>query len=132
MYAAAVICALSIPVVDKPYQPVIALDGSHSQIRKERFVHLLTAEEWTELWSEHRGKKQPYTETSQSPNINFKTHYAVAVFAGPCDFCSPQYCIRGEEVVIRYHPDVPQTEGGPLGGKDPTPEVLNDLKKREA
>lgn len=48
MYSALVVCTLAstLSVNEKPYQPTAGFCGTHSQIKKERFVCVRTDEEW--------------------------------------------------------------------------------------
>jgi len=96
---------------EKPFRPTAVFDGTHSQIKKEKIVRVLTADAWKELWQEHRGKNATFTETGQSLEIDFETHYVIAIFVGNCDGCAITPRLRGDTVLIGYKGWVSQTEG---------------------
>ena len=135
MLAAFLACAVMVaPQFEKPFKPTAVFDGTHSGIKKERFVQVLDAGAWKQLWNEHRGNDAKYTETHQRFAIDFDTHYIVALFMGENGhWCEVKSRIRGGgEVVIGFHTSFPQTEGGPLGGGAPTAEEIAEEKKSEA
>ncbi len=138
MYAAAVMCALaSLMVADapkeKPFKPTAVFRGTHSQIKKERFVQVLSADAWKKLWQEHRGKENRFTESDQELDVDFDWDYVIGISTGNADWCSLVPRIRDKEVVIGYRGESHQTEGGPLGhSKPPTPEELEREKKELA
>ena len=118
MYGAFVMCALApLTVADapkeKPFKPTAVFRGSHSLIKKERFVQVLTDDAWKKLWEEHRGKANHFTESGQELEINFQTHYVVAISTGHCDWCSVNSRTRGNVLHLGFEDGVNQTEGGP-------------------
>jgi hypothetical protein len=93
-------------------KPTAVFAGSHSAIRYETFNVITKEEGWQRLWKEHRGAKHDpeFTETEQELDIDFDTHYVVAVFAG-VDWCEITPRLRGDVVVIGFRGVVNQTEG---------------------
>jgi hypothetical protein len=98
---------------DTPLKPTAVFRGSHSDIRGEAFHVITTAKEWDKLWSKHRGyARDPlFTETFQSLEIDFETHYVVAIFTGSGERCSITFRQRGDAVVIGFGFEVFSTEG---------------------
>jgi hypothetical protein len=98
---------------DTPLKPTAVFRGSHSAIRGEEFHVITIAKEWDKLWSKHRGDTRDplFTETSQSLEIDFETHYAVAIFTGSGERCSITSRQRGDAVVIGFGFEVFSTEG---------------------
>jgi hypothetical protein len=96
-------------------KPTLVLSGTHSAIRKERTAVVTGAAEWKELWKEHRGKEYdpPFTERLQELNVDFDTHYVVALFTGPGGWCWITPRMRGGDVVIGFGGEVFSTEGRP-------------------
>jgi hypothetical protein len=94
-------------------KPTTVFRGSHSDIRGEEFHVITTAKEWDKLWRKHRGDARDplFTETSQSLEIDFETHYAVAIFTGSGERCSLTLRQRGDEVVIGFGFEIFSTEG---------------------
>lgn len=133
MLAALFVCALTVAEDAKPFKPTAVFRGTHSQIKKERFVQVLCADAWKELWEEHRGKDARFTESEQELEVDFDTHYVIAIFTGSADWCSLVPRTRGNEVVLGFRGEGYQTEGGPLGrSKPPTPDEIEREKKDAA
>ena len=84
-------------------KPTLVLRGSHSAIRKERFVVVTQEREWKELWAQHRGKEAdpPFTERDQELSPDFDTHFVIAVFTGANTALSVSTFARGEDVLVR-------------------------------
>jgi hypothetical protein len=82
--------------------------------------------EGQELWKQHRGKEYdpPFTERLQELDVDFDTHYVVAVFTGPCTRCWITPRTRGADVVIGFGAEHLSTEGRP-------PERTVDEKAKE-
>lgn len=99
---------------DTPLRPTMLLQGSHSQIKKERVQKIDSSEVWKKLWSEHRGKRAEaeYNERDQDLDIDFDSHTVVAIFVGNgTDDCEVFTLRRGDSTVIQFHPRVWQIEG---------------------
>jgi hypothetical protein len=99
---------------DKPLKPTAVFRGRHSAIHDEAFELIATEAQWEKLWEKHRGKEREplFTETFQELNIDFDTHYVVALFTGPSHWCIPHPKLRGETVVIQYEHGFCQTAAG--------------------
>ncbi|WP_439626648.1 hypothetical protein [Gemmata sp.] len=85
-------------------KPTLVLCGTHSAILKEQAAVVTNAAAWKELWKQHRGPTQdpPFTEQCQELDVNFESHFVVAIFAGSCDECEVTPRNRGADVVIGY------------------------------
>jgi hypothetical protein len=115
----------------KPLQPTMVFRGTHSQIQKERFEQILTSDAWNKLWEEHRGSRSRFTESEQSLEIDYGTHYAIAIFPGASAYVSVSAFEVEETVRIRYRRFSGGSEGGPIGGTR-TPEMNEEEEKYEA
>jgi hypothetical protein len=114
---------ISKPPTETKLKPVAVYSGTHSQIRNERFRLATTADAWKGLWELHRGNRdvRAYTEPELQLDIDFDTHYVVAMFSGSCDWCHVNTVRRGDTVVIWYKPCFWSTEGrqpGVLSAKE--------------
>jgi hypothetical protein len=112
------VCALAFAALaeepkETKLKPTAVFRGSHSDIRGEEFHVITTAKEWDKLWHKHRGDARDplFTETSQSLEIDFETHYAVAIFTGSGERCWITPKQRGDEVVIGFGFEIFSTEG---------------------
>ncbi|AWM41957.1 hypothetical protein GobsT_69110 [Gemmata obscuriglobus] len=96
------------------FKPTLILTGSHSAIRKNKFEVVANERDWQKLWKEHRGDAAArlFTDADQSFDVDFDTHYVVAVFYGgsPEGRVTPRR--RGEALLIGYENLYYQTEGG--------------------
>jgi hypothetical protein len=101
------------PPKEVKIKPALLLAGSHSGIDRESFYVVTNEDAWKDLWAKHRGneKTQRFTESEQYAEIDFDTHYIVAVFTPGFDGCDITPRKRGEEVVIGFRPLVYCTEG---------------------
>ncbi|MBP3960719.1 hypothetical protein J8F10_36310 [Gemmata sp. G18] len=108
-------------------KPTLVLRGSHSAIRKERFVVVTQEREWKELWAQHRGKEAdpPFTERDQELSPDFDIHFVVAVFVGCDASLSVETFMRGDEVLLHVSARGYQTEGR-------LPGQVDGLSKRTA
>jgi hypothetical protein len=104
---------------EMPYKATAVFTGTHSEIKKERFAVVYAAEVWKRLWEEHRGKENRFTESYQELEIDFETHFVVAVFAGSCDWCGINTRITSDELRVGFRAGVNQTEGGGEFGARP-------------
>lgn len=82
-------------------KPTLLLCGSHSAIRKEKFLVVTETAKWLALWKEHRGKNPQFTEPGQDLKIDFESHYVVAIFTGDRSDLIVSTLLRGDEVVMR-------------------------------
>lgn len=87
--SAVALCVLaSSSGADEPKEtklkPTLLFTGSHSAILKDRFEVVSNEKDWKKLWQEHRGDAATrlFAEGSQSFEIDFDSHYLVAVFYG--------------------------------------------------
>ena len=119
----------------KKFKPTAVFTGTHSQITKETIRLIATAEDWKPLWEAHRGNhdSREFTETDQQFDIDFESHYVVAIFTWNCDRCHVSPRLRDGSVVIGFEAVGYQIEGGPLGeGKAPTESEKRESAKRNA
>ena len=100
-------------VKETKLKPTTIFRGSHSEIRGETFDVVTTAKEWKALWSKHRGEARDplFTETSQSLEIDFDTHYVITLFTGNGERCSLTPKLRGNTIIIGFCHEVFSTEG---------------------
>ncbi len=105
---------------DKPFKPTFVFSGSHSAIDRETFAVVADEVAWKVLWVKHRGKlfDPQFTEHQQDVEIDFNTHYVVAIFSAQWDWCQVTPRKRGDEVVIGFRPIGYSTEGRLPGTKD--------------
>ena len=119
-----VVCAMSCALLaeepkEKPFKPLLVFDGSHSAVRQDRIDLCTTAKEWEVVWSKHRGEEaEPqFTETRQALDINFDTHYLVAIFTRDKQECVVTTFARENAVVVRYDAHYLQIVGRFGGGE---------------
>jgi hypothetical protein len=101
-------------------KPTFVFSGSHSGINRETFAVATDEAGWKALWEKHRGdeKTQRFTEREQYFDVNFDTHYIVAIFTPGVDGCDITPRMRNDEVVIGFRPLVYCTEGRLPGQED--------------
>jgi hypothetical protein len=101
-------------VKETKLKPTLMFTGSHSAIHRDRYEVVANEKDWKKLWKDHRGDEATrlFAESSQRFDIDFDTHYVVAVFYGgsPDGDVVPRQ--RGETVLIGYKNLYYQTEGG--------------------
>lgn len=105
---------------EKPFKPLLIISGSHSAVQKDQLEICTTEVEWDVVWEKHRGEGEPrFTEKRQRLEIDFGTHYVVAVFTRDKQECAVTTFERGDEVLVRYDAYCPQIAGR-VGGKKRT------------
>lgn len=111
------LCVLTcVSIAEEPKEaklkPTAKLSGSHSAIKRETIMVVTDESTWNGLWAKHRAKEQAlFTESDQSLNIDFDTHYVVAIFTGWVSSTSVTTFTRGDAVLIRYSTHSDCTEG---------------------
>jgi hypothetical protein len=120
LFGCVALCVLTVAsLADEPKEketklkPTAIYSGTHSQIRQERFELVPTKEAWGKLWEQHRGNKKDrrFSEESLDLEIDFESHYVVAIFLVGWDWCSVTPQQRGDTVVIGYEARIWQIEG---------------------
>lgn len=131
------LCALAFAsLAEEPKETklkqVTVFNGSHSKILKERFELVTTKEAWEKLWEEHQGKRDKRIDglDEQRIDVDFETHYVVAIFSGWCGWCAITPRQRDNAVVIGFEPSGWQTEGRPPG-KKPDKEMKKLIRQRK-
>jgi hypothetical protein len=120
--------ALCVPVLAAPadepkdkneketkLKPTVVYRGSHSAILKEDFKVVTTQAAWERVEKQHRGESTRFTETLQDLQVDYDTHYVVAVFAGGSGWrkwCKVTALARGEAIVLRVESGGCQTVVG--------------------
>ncbi|MCI0699460.1 MAG: hypothetical protein L0241_00045 [Planctomycetia bacterium] len=112
------LCALAFAsLADEPKEtklkPTLVFSGTHSAIRNETFNVIATKEGWEKLWKQHRGDDFRFTESQQELNIDFETHYVVAIFTGCGELCWITPRQRGDVIAIGFDFEIFSTEGRP-------------------
>jgi hypothetical protein len=107
------------------FKPTMVFTGTHSAIRYETYQLISTGVGWKELWEQHRGDENDrlFTESYQGIDINFETHYVVAIFIGGYpDGCEIIPLQSGDTIIIVSRGMFFQTEGRtPKTADDPLP-----------
>lgn len=92
---------------DSVIRSVAVLTGTRSQVAKESFRLIETADEWKKVWEEHRTRPAPSEkgERSQFFEVDFDRHVVVAMFDGD-GYQNDGYSIEavsdGKRLTIRY------------------------------
>jgi hypothetical protein len=114
-----VFAALAEEPKETKFKPVAVFHGSHSGVRSEAYNVVTTAPEWEKLWAKHRRVDPLFTETFQDLEIDFESHYVVAIFRGNWGYgCLITASKRGETIVIGFEDEILSTEGGFPGVKE--------------
>lgn len=123
-----VACVLAIAsLAEEPkdirLKPTLTLTGSHSAILKDRFEVISNETDWKKLWKEHRGDvaTRLFAEGDQTIDLDFDTHYVVAIFYGhsPTGTVTPRQ--RGDTIHVGFKNGYYQIAGGRV---DERPDTL--------
>jgi hypothetical protein len=71
----------------EPLKPCVVITGANSHITERRYCRITSADDWAQVWQEHRGEKPTgqydlYYDPLTLPSIDFDRYMVIAIFQG--------------------------------------------------